>query len=401
MLTEIKHMREALASYIEATYHLSNAKVVDLRRRLLVNGGIAQTPFIESPPAYVAERKYATLALPPNVRQLLTDFASKEAEQLLFDPPYEHQAQALEATIGADAAGIGIVVTTGTGSGKTESFLLPVLARLADEAFHRPDHFATRVMRALLLYPMNALVNDQLGRLRTLFGSSAVRKAFTDAAGRPAKFGRYTGRTLYPGVRNGKRDQIRLKTLEYYLKIEDGARSGNKKDQALLRTLREKGRCLRSPTASSAHSTGCATGTDGPANIGRTVTASPYARTSASKTPNCWHAMKYKKLARTFSSRTTRCSSTCCSGLSSGRSSRTQGRSSKRIRTRSSISSWMRLTCTEAPTEPRSLTWSVGCSTDSGFRRLAWRSSRPVRHSPMRKPLRTLYPACQDLMRAR
>jgi ATP-dependent helicase YprA (DUF1998 family) len=152
MLTEIKHMREALASYIEATYHLSNAKVVDLRRRLLVNGGIAQTPFIESPPAYVAERKYATLALPPNVRQLLTDFASKEAEQLLFDPPYEHQAQALEATIGADAAGIGIVVTTGTGSGKTESFLLPVLARLADEAFHRPDHFATRVMRALLLY---------------------------------------------------------------------------------------------------------------------------------------------------------------------------------------------------------------------------------------------------------
>jgi hypothetical protein len=247
MLTEIEHMREALASYIEATYHLSDANVVDLRRQLLMNGGIAQIPFIESTPAYVGERKYATLALPAKVRELLTALASDDSGQLLFDPPYEHQAQALEAAISNDAAGTGIVVTTGTGCGKTESFLLPVLARLADEALHRPDHFSTRAVRALLLYPMNALVNDQLGRLRTLFGSSAVRKAFTAAAGRPAKFGRYTGRTFYPGVRNGKRDQTRLKTLEYYLKIEDGARAGNKKDQALVRTLREKGRWPAKP----------------------------------------------------------------------------------------------------------------------------------------------------------
>ena len=39
-------MREALASYIEATYHLSNPKVVNLRRKLLTSGGIAQTPYI-------------------------------------------------------------------------------------------------------------------------------------------------------------------------------------------------------------------------------------------------------------------------------------------------------------------------------------------------------------------
>jgi ATP-dependent helicase YprA (DUF1998 family) len=69
----------------------------------------------------------------------------------------------------------------------------------------------------------------------------------TTAAKRPAKFGRYTGRTLYPGVRDGKRDQTRLKTLEYYLKIEDGARNGNKKDQDLVRTLQEKGRWPAKP----------------------------------------------------------------------------------------------------------------------------------------------------------
>ncbi|CAN7216594.1 DEAD/DEAH box helicase [Mesorhizobium sp. LjNodule214] len=247
MRTEIANMREALASYIEATYHLSHPKVINLRRRLLMEGGIAQTPYIESTPAYVGDRTFATLDLPATVRDFLTNLASKASGQLLFDPPYEHQSQALEATMRDGSGGTGIVVTTGTGSGKTESFLLPVLARLSDEALHRPDHFSTRAVRSLLLYPMNALVNDQLGRLRTLFGSSAVRQWFTSTAGRPAKFGRYTGRTLYPGLRDGKRDQTRLKTLEYYLKIEDGARAGTVRDQKLVRTLRDKGRWPAKP----------------------------------------------------------------------------------------------------------------------------------------------------------
>jgi hypothetical protein len=84
--TEIEHMREALASYIEATYHLSNPKVVELRRRLLMQGGIVQTPYIESTPAYVGDRKFASLALDKTVRECLTNLASKDSDQLLFDP---------------------------------------------------------------------------------------------------------------------------------------------------------------------------------------------------------------------------------------------------------------------------------------------------------------------------
>lgn len=243
-------MREALASYIEATYHLSNPRVVELRRRLLEQGGIAQTPYIESTPTYVGDRKYESLALDQAVRKFLTHLASKDSGQILFDPPYEHQAQALEATMAAGAGGTGIVITTGTGSGKTESFLLPVLARLAEEAAHRPQSFSERAVRALLLYPMNALVNDQLGRLRTLFGSSAVREWFTNTANRPAKFGRYTGRTLYPGIRDGKRDQKRLRTLEYYLKIEDKARDGRANEKTLVNTLKQKGRWPAKPDSS-------------------------------------------------------------------------------------------------------------------------------------------------------
>jgi hypothetical protein len=142
MRTEIEHMREALASYIEATYHLSNPKVVNLRRKILMGGGIAQTPYIESTAAYMGSRKFETLDLDQQVRDFLTSLASKEGGHLLFDPPYEHQAQALELTTSVNAGGTGIVVTTGTGSGKTESFLLPVLARLAEEAIYRPDHFS-------------------------------------------------------------------------------------------------------------------------------------------------------------------------------------------------------------------------------------------------------------------
>ena len=138
MRTEIEHMREALVSYIEATYHLSNSKVVNLRRKLLMSGGVAQVPYIESTPVYIGNQDFSSLDLPSSVREFLSSLASKQSGELLFDPPYKHQADALEITMHPTSGGTGIVVTTGTGSGKTESFLLPILARLAEEASHRP-----------------------------------------------------------------------------------------------------------------------------------------------------------------------------------------------------------------------------------------------------------------------
>jgi DEAD/DEAH box helicase domain-containing protein len=74
---------------------------------------------------------------------------------------YKHQAAAIHA--GRHAAGAGrpaFVVTAGTGAGKTESFLLPVL----DDLYRHQCQ--NRSMRCLILYPMNALVNDQVERLR-------------------------------------------------------------------------------------------------------------------------------------------------------------------------------------------------------------------------------------------
>ncbi|OBH19694.1 DEAD/DEAH box helicase [Mycolicibacter sinensis] len=92
-------------------------------------------------------------------------------------PLYVHQETAIRKVL----TGRNLVVSTGTGSGKTESFLLPILNSLvAEEAAGtlRPG------VRALLLYPMNALANDQLKRLREVLKSTPE-----------ITFGRYTGET--------------------------------------------------------------------------------------------------------------------------------------------------------------------------------------------------------------
>jgi len=77
-------------------------------------------------------------------------------------PLYTHQRDAILAAGEASNEGWpAILVTAPTGAGKTESFLLPMLDRLARRKRSGSG------MRALLLYPMNALVNDQVARLAT------------------------------------------------------------------------------------------------------------------------------------------------------------------------------------------------------------------------------------------
>ena len=88
---------------------------------------------------------------------------------------YGHQEEAIRAI----RAGRTTLVSTGTGSGKTECFLYPIVSRCLELR----DGGAAPGICAVLVYPMNALAEDQLGRLRSLLAGTGI------------PFGMYVGKT--------------------------------------------------------------------------------------------------------------------------------------------------------------------------------------------------------------
>ena len=88
---------------------------------------------------------------------------------------YSHQERAIRAIAG----GRTTLVSTGTGSGKTECFLYPIVSR----CLHLRDEDAPPGISAVIVYPMNALAEDQLMRLRGLLAGTGIA------------FGIYVGKT--------------------------------------------------------------------------------------------------------------------------------------------------------------------------------------------------------------
>jgi hypothetical protein len=249
----IQQLHSALRDYIEATYHISHPTLVEQRRRLLDEVGVIhQRPYIESTPRYKTGAPFRDLGLRPAILEIFSAVSTRsgDLDVLVHDPPYEHQAAAVEKAL---VQGRSLVVMTATGSGKTEAFLLPILGKLALEASSKAENFGkVSAVRAIVLYPMNALVNDQLGRLRLLFGDPRVADKFVTWAGRPARFARYTSRTLYPGVRTAQKDQERLAPLEKYyvrnLELANGTSSPEQEAaKKLVTQLQKRGKWPAKP----------------------------------------------------------------------------------------------------------------------------------------------------------
>ena len=249
----VEQMHASLRDYIEATYHVSHAGLVAQRHALLDQPGVIhQRPFLESTPKYETGDAFADLELPMPVLEMFGAVTSDSGglPRLIHDPPYEHQATSVKQSL---TEGRSLVVITGTGSGKTECFLLPILGKLAREAHDNAHVFGTTpAVRALVLYPMNALVNDQLGRLRLLFGDQRIVDKFMEWSGRPARFARYTSRTLYPGVRSEDKDKTRLKAIGdyyvHYLELACGPPSSEQQAaQRLVSELKERGKWPAKP----------------------------------------------------------------------------------------------------------------------------------------------------------
>ena len=241
-------LREMYLRYLDSPFDLRYPDLVQERRDLIdQNGRIYRYPLIEPVPAY--RRCNATFdqiahtvldpTSPTGLGNELADFVAlglfPTARQ-----PYTHQRDSFAESV---VQHHDVIVTTGTGSGKTECFFLPIAAALIRESANwlapgNPDprrdwwrHFtmqgqrrrwAPRVsqrahetrpaaMRALILYPLNALVEDQLSRLREGFDGPSVRTWLNNHRnGNRFYFGRYTGRTPVSGKRTPtKRGDLR------------------------------------------------------------------------------------------------------------------------------------------------------------------------------------------------
>lgn len=97
--------------------------------------------------------------------------AAKSMVQALWTkpyPPYEHQYKCWDVLLNQrteDNKPKSIVVTTGTGSGKTECFMMPLIHDLS-------QHALPNAIQALFLYPLNALMEDQKERLEELLSTA-------------------------------------------------------------------------------------------------------------------------------------------------------------------------------------------------------------------------------------
>ena len=197
-----RELLKDLEDYLDAQYFCRSPIVRHVARRLTAERGVlCQTPYVESTPAYAQSKEGLNIAqIPADEKSFLVELA--EADLGVFKKPYIHQIEALEAARNP-AGPEDILVATGTGSGKTECFLWPIMAKLEAEAARSPVSWRCRAVRTIILYPMNALVSDQLSRLRRLMGDpeNKFRRIFSGYApdARRPQFGMYTGRTPYPG----------------------------------------------------------------------------------------------------------------------------------------------------------------------------------------------------------
>ncbi|MGZ2258542.1 DEAD/DEAH box helicase [Roseobacter sp. A03A-229] len=249
----LEQVRRYFLAYAETAFRIDDKSLATQRRRLMQEDEpFAREAIIEMVPRYKqsslaledlvgVEGEHWLPGLEPKAREAFIELAlsglfdgtadpGSPAGRTSFYKPYEHQ---LEMTRRGLTDGTPGIVTSGTGSGKTESFMLPILATIVREAMSwpacppepHPDQWLEdggrysprrkhepaerpKAVRALVLYPMNALVEDQVARLRKTLDSPDARAAMDRRlSGNRIYFGRYNGKTPVANFEKHPRDR--------------------------------------------------------------------------------------------------------------------------------------------------------------------------------------------------
>lgn len=179
--TEQAHaLQISLTEYLTTTFALSDQSAEDALKRVLndTENGMFKGPYIRTRLPFAAD----SLLLDADGRPKSLQYYPSEFK------PYGHQAKAFQRLSSQGADGVSFrdpqptLVTTGTGSGKTEAFLYPILDHVL-----RAQKAGITGIKAVILYPMNALANDQAARLTELI----VHQNYPELSG--IRAGLYTG----------------------------------------------------------------------------------------------------------------------------------------------------------------------------------------------------------------
>ena len=158
------------ADYVTSFINIHDGRIDQFVRDELAQGALWPAPALQLNPAYEPAETMGELAAQGVIRGETAAF---------FGPGlrlYRHQREALAAA----QQGGSYVVSTGTGSGKSLTYMTPIYDAIINDAPERSG------VRAVLIYPMNALINSQLNALQTYAAQYAAN---------PVAFASYTGQT--------------------------------------------------------------------------------------------------------------------------------------------------------------------------------------------------------------
>lgn len=164
-ITASDNIKQSYVDYISTTLSIADRTYQEkFREALSQDEGISKGPYLDIGGAFKSGQSLKELVEIGKASELFGQLESvpeKDKELKYERALYSHQEEAfVRARDGAN-----LVVTTGTGSGKTECFLTPILHSLLEEIQNKT---LTDGVRAIIIYPMNALANDQMDRMRRI-----------------------------------------------------------------------------------------------------------------------------------------------------------------------------------------------------------------------------------------
>ncbi|HLG76364.1 MAG TPA: DEAD/DEAH box helicase, partial [Ktedonobacteraceae bacterium] len=164
------------SSYIKSFIRIRDPRISEyVEQKLFREGALWPEPLIQLNPLFEAGKTIDKLVeegiLHPGCRQIFRREKDKDPAGLPLRL-HRHQEEAIRLA----RAGHSYVLTTGTGSGKSLSYMIPIV----DYVLRHPEQPG---IKAIVVYPMNALANSQLGEL----------EKYLPASERPVTFERYTG----------------------------------------------------------------------------------------------------------------------------------------------------------------------------------------------------------------